>query len=93
MAITWEIKITNVQVATKRANVTATRTDGASALPPQVYSFTEVPIGTPAERLSLINTIKTRVTERASHNAQVEDTVADLEAAGKTALESWELTR
>ena len=93
MSIAWSIEITNVQVATKRADVTATRTDSVSPLPPQVYSFTNTPIGTEAERTNLLNTIKAEVVKRVAADAAVAATVSDLEAAGKTALEAWELTR
>jgi hypothetical protein len=93
MAITWDIQISNVDVARRRGDVTATRTDSESSLPTEVYAFTAVPLETPQQRLALLNTIKARVVERAEHDASVEAIVTDLEDQGKTALEAWELTR
>ena len=93
MAISWDIQITNVNVQSGRGNVTATRTDNESALPPDVYSFSNTPIKEPADRISLLNTIKQEVEKTASHNAQVDAIITDLEQSGKVQLEDWELTR
>ena len=52
MAITWELKVTNV--TGNRGDVTATRTDSESTLPARSYSMPNTPIGTPeAEQLIL----------------------------------------
>lgn len=93
MSITWNIEITNVQVVSKRADVTATRTDSADPTAPQVYSFAQTPIGTANERAVLLNTIKAEVAARAGKDAQIVAVVTDLEQTGKTALETWETTR
>ena len=93
MAINWEISIINVNVQTGRATVTATRTDTNSTLAPSVYSFTACPIKTSAERTSLLNTIKQKVLEDATHAAEVDAVISGLEQDGKSALEAWEATR
>jgi len=92
MAINWDLNITNVNVQTSRATVTATRTDSESALPPQTYSFQQTPIG-PADRVGLLNTIKQKVEEDAAKQVAVDAIITDLEQAGKAALETWEATR
>lgn len=93
MAINWDIKITDVNMTTKRAMVTATRTDTESSLSPQTYSFHNTPIGTSQERVSLLNTIKHIVEEDAADQTAIDAVVADLERDGKSSLEAWELTR
>ena len=93
MAITWSIEITNVNTESKRATVTATRTDTESALAPAVYRFQNTPIGTSAERVSLLNTIKAKVVEDADHATAVNAVITDLEQTGISNLEAWEATR
>jgi len=93
MAISWDIQITNVNVTTQRGDVTATRTDSESALAPQVYQFNNTPIGTGPDRVLLLNTIKQKVEERATHDASVDAVITDLEQTGKSQLEAWEATR
>jgi hypothetical protein len=93
MAITWDIQINNVNVANKRADVTAVRTDSESSLPPQSWTLTNTPSGTSAERTALLNTIKQKVEERATQDAAIDAVVTDLEQTGISALEAWEATR
>jgi hypothetical protein len=93
MAINWEIQITNVNVESQRANVTAIRTDTESALEPQRYTYFMTPIGTPGDRVKLLSSIKADVEAAAAHVAQVDAVITDLEQAGKSNLEAWEATR
>ena len=93
MSINWDIQITNVNVESGRGNVTATRTDSESSLPPEVYRYNNTPIKETADRVKLLNSIKQNVEERKAHNAQVDDIITDLEQSGKVHLEDWELTR
>jgi hypothetical protein len=93
MSISWEIQITNVNITTQRGDVTATRTDSESALPPQVYQFNNTPIGTGPDRVLLLNTIKSEVEKKALHDASIEAVITDLEQTGKSQLEAWEATR
>lgn len=93
MAITWDVKITNVNVQSKRADVIATRTDSASALPPQVYSMQNTPIGTAAERLLVLNTIKEWTTAARTKVDAANAVVLTMEQDAKVNLEAWELTR
>lgn len=93
MAISWDLQITNVNLSSKRATVTATRTDDQSALPPQVYAFQNTPLENVADRAALLNTIKEKVEERADQNTLIETFLSDLEQTGKANLEAWEATR
>ena len=93
MAITWSVPITNVNTQTKRTDVSATRTDSSLPTTPAVYFFSNTPIGTAAERLLLLNSIKAAVVADAARVTTVQGIVTDLEQAGKTALETWEGAR
>lgn len=93
MAISWDIDITNVNVASGRGDVTATRTVDQSSLAPQVYSFTQAIIATPQDRTKLLNTIKDKVEEAAAKQATIDAFVSTLEQDGKANLEAWEATR
>jgi len=99
MAINYDVQISNVNIAAKRADVTFTRTDTESALAPQTYSFQntiiagESPAETLAIRLSLLNTVKAEVVKADEKQTSIEAMITDLEQAGKSALEAWEATR
>jgi alkylhydroperoxidase family enzyme len=93
MAITWEVKITNVNLDSNRATVTATRTDDGSSEDPQVYSFNNVPLETGPERAAILASIKAKCEERAAKATAISTWVDTLETTGMTELEAWELTR
>lgn len=93
MAIDWDLQITDVNLSNGRATVTATRTDDQSALQPQVYTFPNTPLSQAADRASLLETIKGKVIEKATSDAQVVTFLDNLEQSGKAALETWETTR
>jgi len=93
MAINWDIKISNVNVQSKRANVTFTRTDTESTGAPKTYSFANTYVETPEQRISLLNTVKQEVENDATRQADIDILISDLEQAGKSNLETWETTR
>lgn len=93
MAVTWNISLRNVDVAAKRADVQATRTDDQIEGGPRPYTYQGVPIGTAEERVAILNQIKSQVEKDALAAAQVSAFVDTLEADGKSNLENWELTR
>ena len=93
MAITWDIKISNVSTASKRATVTFTRTDTESTLAPQTYSFQNTYIETPAQRTALMDTVKNEVLARETKDTDIAALVTNLEQAGIAALETWEASR
>ena len=94
MAITWNVTISNVNVDTKRADVTATRTDDSTD-PDTVdtYSFKNTPIETSSQRLIVLNSIKAAVEADASLDTSVSTLISDMETSAKTNLEDWEATR
>ena len=93
MAINWDIKLSNVNLQSKRADITFTREDTESALTPQTYSYRNVLIETAEQRVSLLNSVKAKVEADATKQTTVDALITDLEQAGKSNLEAWEATR
>ena len=99
MAIEWELKISTVNVAAKRADASFTRTDTESTLAPQTYSYKQTVVtgDTPEEtailRQKLLDTVKFNVMKDEEQNSIVEAMITNLEQAGKAALETWEAGR
>ena len=93
MAITWDVSISNVNLQSKRGDVSATRTDSESALPPRHYSMRNTPLETSEDRIRVLDTIKEWDTKSANDKIAIEEFIDDLEQSGKTNLENWELTR
>jgi len=99
MAISWEAKITNVNVVAKRADVTFTRTDSESTLAPQVYRFSNTIVaGADATetyniRMALLETVKAKVEEDAEKEINIAAMITNLEQTAKSMLEAWEATR
>jgi len=99
MAINYDPQISNVNLESKRADVTFTRTDTESSLAPQVYSFQntiiagDTPTETTAIRVGLLNTVKAKVVEDDEKHTAIEAMITDLEQTAKSILEAWEATR
>lgn len=99
MAIEWELKISTVNIAAKRADVFFTRTDTESTLAPQTYSYKQTliagdtPEETAAIRQKLLDTVKINVLKDEEKNTNVENMITNLEQVGKAALETWEAER
>jgi len=93
MAVTWDIEITNVDVASKRGNVAAVRTDDSDPLNPQTYTFTSVVLETSQQRSDLLNLIRAKVLEREGKDTAISVFIDNLEASGETALNTWEAGR
>ena len=93
MAITWDVKISNINLNNGRGDVTATRTDSESALAPRVHMMSNTPLGTAAQRTLALNTIKEWDESIVTNKANVETFLDSLEQSAKTNLETWELTR
>jgi hypothetical protein len=93
MAISWDIQISNVNLVSKRGDITATRTDDQSALQPRVYVSRGAPLETPEQRTAVLDTIKEWDESAVSKAAAVTTFIDTLEQSGKTNLENWELTR
>lgn len=92
MAITWDVQITKVNLDTKRADVIATRVDDQLETT-NTYRYTSVPLETPAQRQSILETIKNAVEEEELVKAQISNFIDNLESSGKAALETWEASR
>ena len=87
--ITWEVNITNVNVDTKRANVTAVRTDDISGAV-ETYSFKKAIIGTTQERQAILELIWQNHLEYINGQSAIDTFIAGLEQTAKTNLEARE---
>ena len=85
--ITWDVQITNVNVAQKRANVSATRTDGDTV---EVYTYTNAIIGTIQQRQALLQQIWDSHLAAVSNQGAVDAFISGLEQSAKTNLEGRE---
>ena len=99
MAINWEVSISNVKVQQKRADVQFIRTDTESVLAPMTFSYQntiiagDTPTETNAIRQALLDTIKAEVVKQEEQEVTIDELVTNLEQVGKSALETWEVTR
>jgi hypothetical protein len=93
IAITWDVKIVNVNLQSQRGTVIATRTDDQSALVPRVHTLSNTPLGTAEDRTLVLNTIKEWDTAAVTYSDAVIAFIDTLEQSGKTNLENWELVR
>lgn len=93
MAISWDVQIKNVNLLSKRGDVSAIRTDSESALPPHNYSMQNTPMETPEQRLLILNTLKEWEETATANEAAVKVFIDTLEQTAKTNLENWELER
>ena len=93
MAITWNIDISNVDINHGRGDVTATRTDSESALPPRTYSMRKTPMATGPERALILSTIKAWDESAVSNKTTLDTFLDGLEATAASNLGAWELTR
>lgn len=89
MAIAWEVKIGVLNVAEKRASITATRTDSADLDNPSFYSIDAI-IATQAQKTAALNQIWAMHQASLSRQAQIDAVVGNLEAQAKDNLEARE---
>ena len=89
-AINWETKITNVNVASKRASVAFERTD--TEKPDDVWSvsFPSVILETPQQRLALLNLVWSKWQEELAKRAAIEAFITNLEQTANSNLEARE---
>jgi len=90
MAISWDLQITNVNVKSKRANISFTRTDSESALPPWTHSFQNIVIETQAQRVALLNQVWDAWQGEIAKQTNINNFITNLEQAGKTNMEARE---
>jgi len=93
MAITWNIQIANVNLNSKRCDISATRTDSESALDPRSYKMRNTPIETAQQRTLALQTIKNLDDAAVSEASSVSTFLDSLEQSAIANLDAWELTR
>ena len=89
-AINWSTKITNVNVTSKRATVSFTRTD--TEKPEDVWniSFQSVTLETQAQRLALLDLVWTEWQKELAKRAAIEAFITNLEQTANSNLEARE---
>lgn len=87
--ITWEVSISNVKVAQKRANVSAVRTDSESGAT-ETYSFKNAIIGTTSERQAILQQVWDNHLAYTDKQAAIDTFITNLEITAKTNLEGRE---
>ena len=91
MAISWDLKITNVNISSKRANVNFKRIDSESALEPWTHLFSNTIIETSAQRVALLNQVWNEWQNEIIKQTNINNFITDLEQIGKTNLEAREV--
>jgi len=90
MAITWDVKITVMDVTRKEVSVTATRTDSADPTNPRTYNIISALIATAAQKTGVLNGIWAMHQTSLARDAAIAAFVGTLEAEAKTNLEARE---
>lgn len=90
MAITWELKITPIDIVNKKASVRAVRTDDANPDNPMSYTVAKATIDTQAQKLAVLDEIWAKHQAVLAHNVNVNEFVSALEELGKANLEARE---
>ena len=90
MAITWDIRIANVDVDGKRADITCSRIDDVTSAT-ELYSFKKVIIETAQQRTDLLNLVWSKHLEAVGEQTAVDAFITNLEQLGKSNLEAREV--
>lgn len=91
MAVTWDLKVTPINISTFEASILATRTDDDPENPSvMIYTVARAKIETDADKLVVGQEIRAKHLAALAVTAAVETFVADAEAAGKAYLEGLE---
>ncbi len=92
MAITWEGKITHINLSTKEASITVTRTDDTDPDNPMVYTEPKAVIDTDtlANNLPILDELWAKHQARLAEDSTIESFVSGLETLIKTNLEARE---
>lgn len=89
MAITWDVSITNVNVAEKRADVSATRTDDVTS-DTETYKYSAVILETGPQRTAVLNQVWADHEAAVAKQTAIDAFVSSLETDAKTNLEARE---
>lgn len=92
MAITWELKITPINISTFEASIVATRTDDDNPenITVMVYTVHRAKIETSEQQLAIGKEIRAKHLAALAEASAVQAFVSGAEAAGKAYLEGLE---
>jgi len=91
MAITWDVKITILNKAEKRASITATRTDNTDLENIKKWSVTtNTVISTTEQKLATLDFIWSRYQKYLAKQTAINEIIGELEAQAKENLEGRE---
>jgi len=90
MAITWEVKITPINIDKYVASIRATRIDDAEPDNPMVYEIPRAVIETTPQQAAVMDEIWAKHQAALANKAKIDAFVAAKEAAGKANLEARE---
>ena len=89
MAIIWDVKISNADVAHYRADLTFTRTDNVTNAV-ETYSFAKTIIETTPQRAALLDLVWAEHLKAAGQQTAIDAFITNLEQLGKSNLEARE---
>ncbi len=84
---TWTVSINVIDVGSKRASITATRTDGEDI---QTFGPIDAIIGTSEQRTEVLDILKNAYLTSLTKQASIDALVSDIQTNGGTALTNWE---
>ena len=90
MAISWQVKITVLNIERREISVTATREDDEDPDSPRTYKIPWTEIATPAQKTAVIDKIWSLHQAAIVKEGQVSAVVGTLETQAKTLLEAKE---
>ena len=90
MAISWDTKITNVNVNSKRATVTFTRTDDATGAT-WIKAYHNALIETSQQRTALLNAVWAAWQQQVTDDASIASFLDNLEQAANANLDAREV--
>ena len=93
MAISWDTQTSNVNVASKRADVSFTRTDSALMTPEDVFTvaFNQVILETTPQRLALLDQVWAEWQKELTKRASIEAFITNLEQLANANLDAREV--
>ena len=90
MAVTWDVQITVLDVATKAVSVAATRTDDSKPTEAKTYNVLYALIPTTAAKLAVLDNIWAQYQADKTRQAQIGAFIGALETDAKANLEARE---
>lgn len=92
MAITWDVKITPIDIPNKIVSIRATRTDDDLTNPDPTYTvgMDSADISTQAKKNEALDILWAKYQTKAAKQTQTDTVIGNLEAVAKTNLEARE---